>query len=770
MFDPLSGDERAMAETASGNDYKFIEQLPDNHQGRYAYRNAKGKLLWVIQRYFIDDKKTFRNYMPTDKKGVQGWVGGKDVPIPKKGRPLYGLVDLLKADPARQVMVVEGEKCRNAVARHYKKVVAVSWMGGGMAWQKTDLSPLYGRPLILVADGDEPGHKAMKALAADLHQRCPKIGLVLPPIAAGGPDIADVIKTKSDVPAWLNEHLQPYEPEEADEGSPDLPPLQSPDSDNETECANLIAQGKDSPGVFFEPETLARLSELKRTTPDRWINLRARIRRECRDVPIQELDRAIKAKTGGGIQLQGQPLEWPDLEPCPEPVDGAAALDDVGSLIRQHVHMPEPAVDAVTLWVFHTWLHERLEISTFLNLTSATRRCGKTLLMEVIGSLVFRPLPVSGKITPAALFRTIELHEPTLLLDETDTFFGDDTELRGIFNGSQRHDSANVTRCVGDDHEPRYFNTWCPKAISGIGSLHDTVRDRSIIIHMERRPPNRGDLARWRDRDKQAIKDIRSRVARFINDNADSILAQRNELAFPPGLHDRARDAWESPLAIADCAGGPWAGEGGRAWRAAEAICADTKDETSVRETLLADIHKVFREADDPKVLSTDSILGNLNTMEGRPWPEWRRGNPLTAQGLASLLKPFGITPGTKRVEGNVTGSETAKGYKRSDFEKVWKNYAVGETTSPSVTTSQPLSDNGYSDSLSVTNSNLVTDTESRKPPAANGCDVVTDTRASILPAAKAFEQSERGAKARRRSATRHLDEPQSDTDDGINQ
>ena len=78
MFDPLSGDERAMADKTSGKDYKFIEQLPKNHKGRYAYRNAKGRLLWVIQRYHIKDnttgkiKKTFGNYMPADKKGRSG--------------------------------------------------------------------------------------------------------------------------------------------------------------------------------------------------------------------------------------------------------------------------------------------------------------------------------------------------------------------------------------------------------------------------------------------------------------------------------------------------------------------------------------------------------------------------------------------------------------------------------------------------------------------------------------------------------------------------
>ena len=81
-----------------GNDYRLIEQLPDNHQGRYAYRNGEGKLLWVIQRYSIDGKKQFGIYMPLLKEGkIRGWATGSGLPIPKKDRPLYGLVDLLKA-------------------------------------------------------------------------------------------------------------------------------------------------------------------------------------------------------------------------------------------------------------------------------------------------------------------------------------------------------------------------------------------------------------------------------------------------------------------------------------------------------------------------------------------------------------------------------------------------------------------------------------------------------------------------------------------------
>ena len=197
-----------------------------------------------------------------------------------------------------------------------------------------------------------------------------------------------------------------------------------------------------------------------------------------------------------------------DPEPWPDPVDGAELLDGVAALIRQYVHMPAPAADAVALWIAHTWLHDRLEISTFLNVTSATKRCGKSLLMEVLTTLVIRPMPVSGHITSAALFRTIERYVPTLLLDEVDTYLGDNPELRGNLNGSQRRDSGGTIRCVGEDYEPRQFNPWCPKVFSGIGGLHDTMRDRSLVIRLTRRPANLGDLPGWRDRDQQSIQDM----------------------------------------------------------------------------------------------------------------------------------------------------------------------------------------------------------------------------------------------------------------------
>ena len=425
---------------------------------------------------------------------------------------------------------------------------------------------------------------------------------------------------------------------------------------------------------------------------------------------------ANSAASGG----QGQPLSWPEPEIYDVPVNGARMLDDLAGQVSVYVDLPPEYADAVALWILHAWIHDGLEISTFLNITSATKRCGKSLLLEVIAEFVPRPLYVGAALTSAGLFRAIEAAEPTLLLDEVDTYLREAPELRGALCGSQRRSSACAIRCVGEDFEPRAFSTWAPKVFAGIGGMPDTVLDRSIVVRMERRSQPAA-MSCWRDRDKDGIADLLRKIARWSDDNCDRVVAAFPEVAFPPGLHDRARDAWEALLAIGEVAGGEWTGANGRAARAAAYIVAagDGDDGESARELLIADLRDVFAADDDPDTMTTANILGALNDMEGRPWPEWgRAGKPLTSRGLARLLAGFKVRPGTIRLP----GGGTIKGYKRSAFASVWERYG-----NPSVTTSQPPVSAGFGDSLSVTTPDRMTDGNPPKAPASGTCDGVTD-------------------------------------------
>ena len=152
-------------------------------------------------------------------------------------------------------------------------------------------------------------------------------------------------------------------------------------------------------------------------------------------------------------------------------------------------------------------------------------------------------------------------------------------------------------------------------------------------------------------------------------DNADRI--QGADPNMPAGVFNRAADNWRPLLAIADAAGGEWPA---RARRAVQCTGASaTGDDQSVRVLLLSDIRVDFAERDVDRAIVRRIGLG-LISIEGRPWAEWNRGKGLSPNGLARLLAPFGIAPGTIR-----TTTGTPKGYQLAQFDDAFARYLPGE-------------------------------------------------------------------------------------------
>ena len=670
---------RSNGATSGGpfSDYRHPELGKPSHV--WPYYDAVGKLIGYVARFETGDGKQFRPLALKDGRWrVQG------LPAP---RPLFNLPAILERQDAL-VLVCEGEKAAEAASKRFPHLVATTSMHGAKSPNKTDWSPLESRHVTVWPDNDKAGatfaRKAAK-LAQDAGASSVRI-VKLPAGLLEGWDLAD------DPPSGLD----------LGKVLADAPECETSDADSPDEQA------------------VTRLAALSLLEYDR-----------CRQeeanrlgVRMKTLDDAVEAarkEPKGNDGLQGRGIVWPETERWPEPVDGAALLTDLSSLIGRYVSMPVHAADAVALWSIATWLHEHLEVSTFLNVTSATKRCGKSLLFEVIAELTHRPLPLSGSISPAALFRIVEKHSPTLLLDEADTYFSEATELRGVVNGSHRRNLAYALRCVGEDHEARGFTTWCPKALSGIGNLPDTVIDRCVTVHLKRRPPGLV-LPYWSERDKVAIEQLQRRIARWIDDETATILNENRRVNFPDGLHDRARDAWRILLSIGSVAGGEWAGPKSRAWRACQHISADAEEETGAREKLLADLWKVFHEAGDPEALPTQQILEDLAAMEGCPWSEWRQGKRLSPRGLASLLKPFEVNP--KNIK--LPGQRVVKGYYRTHLKPVWVAYLPkGGPVSATAATGKKQKD--IEDSLSATEPMVVADTKTCNPFKPNEVAAVAD-------------------------------------------
>ncbi len=374
---------------------------------------------------------------------------------------------------------------------------------------------------------------------------------------------------------------------------------------------------------------------------------------------------------------QGRDLFLADPEPWAGPVDGSDLLTQLVSVLRKYVVLPEGAADGIALWILHTYLIDQTFVSPVLALVSPVKRCGKTTVVVLLDSLARRGVAASN-VSPASVFRLIERYGPTLIVDEADTFFLRSDELRGIFNAGHTRRTAMVLRTVGEQHEPRAFSTWCPKAIALIGRLPGTLEDRSIVIPM-RRKGNGEPVERLRpERLEQELGPIQRRLIRWATDNADAVAS--SDQALPPELHDRAADNWRPLVAIADTVGHGWPE---RARRAALSLAGNVdEDEGDLGVLLLGDIRQIVREHGADR-LPTNVLVPDLQGLPERPWGEWKWGSE--PRQLARLLKPFGIRPRKVRV-----GEATRWGYEVAQFQDAFARYLSQEAEQPEQA-EQPL-------------------------------------------------------------------------------
>jgi putative DNA primase/helicase len=380
----------------------------------------------------------------------------------------------------------------------------------------------------------------------------------------------------------------------------------------------------------------------------------------------------VDAALGGDVEQrdevagQGQRLLLGTPEPWPQPVAGADLLTAIKELFDRYVVLPEGGAAACALWVVFAYCHDAFSTSPILSPTSPTKRCGKTTLLGVLLHLLPKPLPTAN-VTPASLFRAVEKFRPSLVIDEGDTWLsaGKD-DLRGILNSGHTRSTACVVRCEGEDHEPRLFSTWAPKVLALIGTLPDTLQDRSINIPMRRKLPGER-VERLRLGQGEEFETLRRYAARWAQDNLAELRAADPDI--PDGLNDRAGDSWRPLLAIAEAAGGCWPDLARQAARLLSGE-GDGHEEGAPGVLLLRDMQGLF-DSGPATWLSSTAITESLAEKEDRPWPEWKHGQPITPRQLARLLAPFGIEPKQRK-----DGTRVVRGYGREDFEEPWRRYA----------------------------------------------------------------------------------------------
>jgi putative DNA primase/helicase len=358
--------------------------------------------------------------------------------------------------------------------------------------------------------------------------------------------------------------------------------------------------------------------------------------------------------------LKGAAVTVTDVEPWPEPVNGAMVLEAIAERISHYVMLPPGAADACALWCAHTHCFTSFQKSPRLHISAPTEECGKSTLCNCL-SLFCAKAKRTDNMTTAVMFRLVSGHSPTILADECDKWLFRNEELVGLVQ-SGHEKGGTVIRCEGDSNELREFGCYAPFVLAAIGTLPSQLHSRSICIRLERAKPE--EIKRRSRFDLEHVEyetELNRKLARWVADNRERI--QSCDPKLPAHLFNRIADNWRPLFKIAEAAGGNWP------CRCADALAKLTTREDereNLRVMLLVDIKQVFTVE---RMFSKD-LVEQLTELKERPWPEVCRGKAITQNWLARNLAPFDIQPGNIRID-----DEQAKGYELADFKEAFERY-----------------------------------------------------------------------------------------------
>ena len=376
--------------------------------------------------------------------------------------------------------------------------------------------------------------------------------------------------------------------------------------------------------------------------------------------------RSAAAGAGEGREnLGGRPIGdiLKPAEPWPDPVDGAAWLEECDHELRRYLAMPKGAHETVAAYCFYTHAYHRFGYAPYVAFQSPAPECGKTTALRGCSLLARLPL-FTGSMTTATLFRVVDEHHPVLLCDEQDGRLERNEELRLLFNeGFQR--GSHVLRCVGDNNEPRGFDCFGPKILACIGSLPATIESRSLIVLMER---SRAPLEELHPlAQPEALVRLRRQAARWARDHAEQLGA----IPEIPGFAARVRDKAGPLLAVAEAAGAGWLA---RIASAVQALAAGGAEDAE-HLLCLADVGYFLAGCGWPSFVKTESILRALNAMPDAPWSEMGKSG-LSGHKLAALLRILRIYPEDQSQRDG--DGLRQRGYRTAQIRRVFGIYAPG--------------------------------------------------------------------------------------------
>jgi hypothetical protein len=140
-------------------------------------------------------------------------------------------------------------------------------------------------------------------------------------------------------------------------------------------------------------------------------------------------------------------------------------------MIRQFIHkylgVSKFYERMASYYVFFTWVHQKFNTLPYLR-ALGDYGTGKSRFLQIIGSICYRPMFASGATTVSPIFRIIDRHHGTLIIDEADFAHSDaDSDIVKILNGGYQKDFPVIrSEKIDSRFEPVPYDVYGPKLIA----------------------------------------------------------------------------------------------------------------------------------------------------------------------------------------------------------------------------------------------------------------------------------------------------------------
>jgi hypothetical protein len=370
-------------------------------------------------------------------------------------------------------------------------------------------------------------------------------------------------------------------------------------------------------------------------------------------------------------------------------------LKKIESYLRSYLSFPDDRYDlplALFAFLEHCW-DECFDEVPYLSVSAMVKGAGKTRVLELLQFLAGdgKAILLEGSVTVAALYTEID-KKKVILIDESERLQNPRSQFRSILNGGYRRGQV-VLRKNGKDNEQ--FSIFCPKVFAQIGDVYDTLRDRSIIVEMQRtKAGKRTEYVRQiaLEEGAELATEIEDALCEGIEEIRDAYLNYHARYDSIDFLRDRDREIWKPLFALCQVFAPERITE---LERSAIDIATlktlpvrrfehlkDEEERTRKQEDsehLLRDVLTVVGSRDK---ITTEELTHLLREIPTSPWRAYERTG-ITAMSLAAMLKPFGVEPKTIRIGKKSESCSTAKGYHRADLAAAAASVS-GEDEAPS--------------------------------------------------------------------------------------